>query len=1086
MVNTRSVPEVVRVRLLGGFQVSVGARVIDQSKWRLRKAASLLKLLAITPRHRLHREQAMDLLWPNVGMRAASNSLRQALYAARRVLDPHPDDSLLYLAFQDEQLVLCPKGPLWVDVEAFEEAAATARREKETTAYRAAIELYAGDLLPEDRYEEWAESRREELRGTFFSLLVEVAHLYEEVGDYGPAVEALRRVTLGEPTNEQAHANLMRLYALSGRGAEALAQYKRLSRTLAQKLGVEPGPATRHLHDEIVAGRFARSPTQPTGAARARTADRSRGNLPPRRTSFIGRERELVEIKRALALTRLLTLTGAGGSGKTQLAMEVARDLTGKYRDGVWLVELAPLSQPELVPQAVIRAAGAREQPSRSLVDTLVEALRDKETLLVLDNCEHLVEAAARLVDTLLDCCPRLRVLATSREALSVEGEVLWRVPPLSAPDPRRSPTVGELAGYESVRLFAERARQHDHTFAVTPRNAEAVGEVCGRLDGIPLAVELAAANLGTLTVEQILDRLKNSLGFLTRGSRTAPPRQRTLRKTLDWSYGLLSEQERTLFDRLSVFVGGWTLEAAEKVGAGGDIDDEDVLQLLSRLVDKSLVVIEQSGEGTLRYRMLEPVRQYGRERLVERSEAEAVERRHADFFLALAEEVEPELVGERQGDRLRQLEAERDNLRAVLSRALEKEEAELALRLGGALWRFWLRRGYWSEGRDWLHKALATGGEVAPTVRAKALSGAGWLAEVQDDYRPAQALYEEALALRQESADDLGVTASRVDLGWLAMLRGDHEEATDLLEYGLHKFRELGDERGVGSALRGLASIATSRNNYARAAALHEEALSLYRKLGDNDNIAMSLGDLGWAAVLQGDHRRATAVLEEAVARFREAGLTVEVDVLTNLGFAAMLRGDHGQATERIKEALALSFEKGDKLGIARSLEGMAKVVGTLGKAEKSARLWGAAQAVREDIGVSMRPDEREVLNPYPAIVRSQLEKEAWDVALIRGRTMSLKQAVGYALSEDEPSPPSLQQASTGEPPTALTRREREVAALVARGLTNRQIASELSISEHTAATHVAKILKKLGLSSRFQLTVWVTERRLSSSDLD
>jgi non-specific serine/threonine protein kinase len=801
-------------------------------------------------------------------------------------------------------------------------------------------------------------------------------------------------------------------------------------------------------------------------------------NLPTQRTAFVGRVQEMLEVKRALAMTRLLTLTGAGGSGKTRLALEVARDLDGAYAEGVWLVELAPLSQPELVPQAVISTVGASEQPGRSLTDTLVEALRDKETLLVLDNCEHLVEVAARLVDTLLDCCPRLQVLATSREALSVKGELLWRVPPLSVPDPRRPPMVGELAGYEAVRLFAERARQRDHTFALTPQNAEAVGAVCRRLDGIPLAIELAAASLGTLTVEQILDRLKNSLGLLTRGGRTAAPKQQTLRKTLDWSYGLLSEPEQILFDRLSVFVGGWTLAAAEKVGAGEDIDEQDVLELLSRLVDKSLVFIEQNGEGTLQYKMLEPTRQYGRERLAERGETEALDCRHADFFLAFAEEVEPELVGERQGERLKQLEAEHDNLRAVLSGALEKEEAELALRLGGALWRFWLRRGYWSEGRDWLHEALATGGEVPPTVLAKALSGAGWLAEVQDDYRPAQVLYEEALALRQEAGDDLGVAASRIDLGWLAMFRGDHEEATELLEAGLHKFRELGDKRGVGSALRGLASIATSRNNYARAAALHKEALSLYRKVGDNDNIAMSLGDLGWAAVLQGDHKRATEVLEEAVARFGEGELTVEVDVLTNLGFAAMLHGDHGQATERMKEALALSLEKGDKLGIARSLEGMAKVVGTLGKAERSARLWGAAQAVREDIGVPMRPDEREVLKPYPATVRSQLEKDAWDVALIKGKAMTLKQAFGCALSEDEPSSPSLQQASPGETPTALTRREREVAALVARGLTNRKIAEELFVSERTVESHITKILRKLELTSRTQIAAWVLEQ--------
>jgi predicted ATPase len=375
----------------------------------------------------------------------------------------------------------------------------------------------------------------------------------------------------------------------------------------------------------------------------------------------------MMEIKRHLAMTRLLTLTGVGGSGKTRLALEVARDLIGAYPDGVWVVELAPLSEGTLVPQAVARALGVKERPGEPLSDTLAEVLRTKQALVVLDNCEHLVEAVAQLVDVLLDACPSVRVLATSREVLGIAGEMKWLVSSLSVPDPRQRPTAEELERYESVRLFAERAHYRNPAFAVTPQNAQAVAQICERLDGIPLAIELAAARVG-LSVEQIVTRLDDSLKLLSTGSRTASARQRTLRGALDWSYDLLSDPERVLFGRLSVFAGGWTLEAAEAVGSGEGVKEDVVLDLLLGLVDKSLVVAEATGEGGVRHRMLEPVRQYAREKLEEGGEAEEVRRRHATFFLTLAEEAEPGLRGPEDREWLECLETEHDNMRAALS----------------------------------------------------------------------------------------------------------------------------------------------------------------------------------------------------------------------------------------------------------------------------------------------------------------------------------------------------------------------------------------------------------------------------------
>ncbi len=584
----------VRIRLLGGFSVWVGSRAVSEGAWRLRKAANLVKLLALSPSHRLHREQVIDALWPGLGMQAASNNLRQTLHAARRTLDPDRAANSRYLSLQEKQLTLCPREPLWVDVEVFEEAAATARRTRGPAAYRLAIDLYTGELLPGDRYEEWAEGRREELRRLYLALLFELGDLFEERNEPEAAVETLQRAATEEPTLEEVHAGLIRLYALSDRRTQALTQYERLREALSNRLGTEPSASTRRLYEEIAAGRF------PLGKPNAPTVEEpsplevGKHNLPAPRTSFVGREPELRNVKRDLAMTRLLTLTGAGGCGKTRLALEVARELIGAYPDGVWLVELAPLSEGALVAHEVAGVLGMQEQPERSLTDALVDFLRAKRALLVLDNCEHLIDAVARLADVLLDSCLHLRVLATSRESLNVEGELNWLVPSLSAPSLLQSPKVEELAGYESVRLFVERARHRNSAFSLTSENANAVARICGRLDGIPLAIELAAARVG-LSVEQIAVRLDDSLRLLSVGSRTASPRQRTLRGTLDWSYELLSKPQRRLFDRLPVFAGGWTLQAAEAVGAG-DTQQGEVLDLLCRLVEKSLVVAEATG----------------------------------------------------------------------------------------------------------------------------------------------------------------------------------------------------------------------------------------------------------------------------------------------------------------------------------------------------------------------------------------------------------------------------------------------------------------------------------------------------------
>jgi predicted ATPase/DNA-binding SARP family transcriptional activator/DNA-binding CsgD family transcriptional regulator len=1087
--------ESVRVRLLGNFGVWVGARSIGENEWRLKKAGDLVKLLALTPDHRMHRERIMYLLWPELGSKAAANNLRQALHALRRVLDPVASTAApsRCLRLEGELLALCPDEHLWVDVEAFEAAAAAARRSRDPAAYRAALNLYAGDLLPNDRYEEWAEDRRTELRQIYLALLVEMAALCEELGDLGSAIDALRQAVSEEPAHEEAHAGLMRLYARSGHRYQALRQYEQLRETLRRRFGTEPGVASQSLHEKNLAGRFpvARSPSPQEVSQRP--PDSHTHNIPIALSSFVGREREMVEVERALVMTRLLTLTGVGGSGKTRLALEVARELAGTYPDGAWLVELAPLSNPELLPQAVAAALGVRERSEESaepFVPSLIDALRSKELVLVLDNCEHLLDACARLAEVLLGSCPGLRILATSREALGVAGEATRVVAPLSVPDSRCPTEPYEIATSGSVRLFLDRARYRRPAFGLTSQNVSAVAEICRQLDGIPLAIELAAARVATMSAEQIAVRLGDSLGLLTQGSRTATPRQRTLRAALAWSHDLLSEPERRLFACLSVFVGGFSLEAAEAVAPRDGIEEGEVLDLLSGLVDKSLMVAEATSEGEVRYGMLEPVRQYARERLEESEGSDDLLSHHAAYFLAEAEAAEPELVGPRQRWRLDRLEREHGNMRAALGWSLKRGD-ELGLRLAAASSRFFYARGYLSEGRRWLDEGLSVvGGAASAPVRAKALGEAGWLAEAQGDYEQARVAYEASLDVYRRLENERGIAICLGNLGAVATSQGYHGRATELLGESLTLLRRSGTDAEVVRLLSTLGALAISRGEHERAVAWFEEALYLARKAGDVMQVAVSLNNLGHVTLLRGDAERATALFEQALARDREVGEAHGTAIsLINLALAALTRDDHRRASGLLLESFTVLREVETKLIMVEWLEAMAGVAGARGQARRAARLWGAAQAFRGDLGAPLPSDELAMLEPHLSNARSLAEEEAWEAARAEGRTMTHERAVEYALAVEEPEPqviPTPKRAPVGAQPDALTSREEEVAARVGQGLSNRQIASELFLSERTIENHVSKILRKLGLASRAQVAAWATERRLLAPEPD
>src|SRR5215217_4615894 len=826
----------------------------------------------------------------------------------------------------------------------------------------------------------------------------------------------------------------------------------------------------------------------------------SRHNLPAPRSSFVGREREMLEVKQELEITRLLTITGAGGSGKTRLALEVSRDLLEEYSDGVWLVELAPLSEEKLVPKAVAEVLEVPERTEEPLADTLKEVLGSRELLLVLDNCEHLLEATARLVDVLLDSCLHVRIMATSREGLGVEGELRWPVPPLSAPDPQRSTTLKELESLESARLFLARARNHDPSFAFTPANAQAVAEVCSKLEGIPLAIELAAARVGTLPLEQILERLEDSLKLLTRGGRTAAPRQRTIRETLDWSYELLSEPERKVFRRLSVFAGGWTLEASEVVMSDESIGQSEVLELLAGLVEKSLVIAELTAEsGGRRYRLLDSIRQYALEKLEQSGELEDVMRAHAEYFLALAEEAEPELIGPREREWFERLEEEIDNFRAALSWASEHGEAELGLRLAGSLMSFWSTEGHYGEGRGWIEGALTQDGPTSALARAKALGAASLLATEQNDNARAKEAAEEGLRLSKEAGIEdrqtpffPGGSPAPFFLNLMvvvAMNEGDLERARALGEESLALGRQADAAQGIVFSLLLLAIAATLRADHEEAARLYAEGLSLSRELASAYWRFLYFENWGWTTLLQGDPERATVLIEEAVelARERRRGFMGLLSrPLDNLGWAALLGGELGRAKAQFGENLTLSKERGDKRTLLMSLEGLACVAGAEGEAIRAARLFGAAEALTEAIRYRIVPQERAVLEPYRASVRSRLGEEAWEEAAAEGGAMGLDRATAYALSREKASKnlsPATSQPSVSPPEhqAGLSAREVEVLKLVAEGLTNAQVARRLFLSPRTVDTHLTSIYHKLGVSSRAAATRFALDHDLA-----
>jgi predicted ATPase/DNA-binding SARP family transcriptional activator len=926
------------IQLLGAFAVWVEGAPVPDSAWRLRRSRSLIKLLALAPERRLHREQVVDLLWPDGS--AASNSLHQVMYTARRALVGEGQR----LTLRDDVVALAGDG-LWIDVEAFERAAAAAREQRTPEAYRAALALHTGELLPEDRYEDWSAARREALRESHLGLRVELAELEAATGDAAGAIATLQRAIVDDPLHEAAHRALMRLFADGGRRQQALAQYQQLREALRRELEADPDPETRRLYREILAGQHEPEPAAPAAAEPAPAPS----HLPRQLTSFVGRERELAELDGLLARTRLLTLTGPGGCGKTRLGLELAARRQRDFELGAHVVELAPIGDPALVGEETAATLGLRPRAERDPIEMLALQIGDGRVLLVLDNCEHLIDACAQLADRLLRECPNLSVLATSRERLRIAGEVAWRVPSLSLPEDAPAPRAAELERSEAIRLFCLRAAEAAPGFALGDENAAEVVEICRRLDGMPLALELAAARAAVLSPAQIAARLNDALGLLRAGSRAGLTRQQTLRATLQWSHDLLGEAERALYRRLGVFAGSFGVEAVEGICAGGAVAPEETLDLLARLAEKSLVQVEPGRDGH-RYRLLETFRQDAGERLAQAGERASIAAAHRAWYLALAEaadrDVDPDAAATWPVERV---EAEHDNLRAALASAI-RHDPPAAIRLANALWWMWMTRSYFAEGARWLDEALAASPEPTPE-RARALFAAGGVAlRLRHGQSSEMVAYAtQALGITRRVHDRHAEARALERFGCVALGAFDWTLAEETFAEGLALAEEIGDADVALAIRQAQGALAGCRCQNALARPLLAESLTLLEAMAPDH------GPLFWATrisvvvVPEGPGGAPRCFFEDTFCLFRAVRARAGAGyLLANIAETWRSDGRYGPAREAMERAVALFREIGDDLGLGVTLNALGNLARTTGALDLGRACFDEALAIR------------------------------------------------------------------------------------------------------------------------------------------
>jgi predicted ATPase/DNA-binding SARP family transcriptional activator len=1029
--------------LLGTFAATLNQCPITQ--FRTKSVQALLIYLACEAKRPHPREALMELLWPRMPQASAQANLRQTLYRLRKLIpevkgqDGHT--SVPFLLADRHAIQINPQADYFLDVSVF----ASSERSQ-------AIALYRGDFLADfylpdsETFEEWVSGRRADYRRRVLEMMEGETAFHLQRAHYEEAIQLARRQLAMDSLRESSHRQLMEAWARSGRRREALAHYDVLCQLLQAELAVKPEPETLALNEAIRAGdlsRAAPSFISPSPSPLVETEE-PKHNLPEPLTPFIGRENEITAVTDLIDRHRLVTLTGVGGIGKTYLCLQVGRKVLEAFPDGVWFIELDRIADPALVAQTAAHTMGLWSVAEVPIMKVMLDYLRAKSSLLIFDNCEHLIEAAAEVGQSVLQACPGVKILASSREALSVPGEMLFQVPPLAVPEQKQLGKFEEWREYEAMRLFVDRARAALPDFQVTPNNIAHLVQICQQLDGIPLALELAAARLKVLSAEQIAARLTDRFRLLTGGSRTALPRQQTLRALIDWSWELLTAAEQRLLARLSVFIGGMSLEALEDVCTGEGLDSDDVLDLLTGLVNKSLVLARREQGKATRYRLLETVRQYAQERLAQSDQLTAFRRRHLNYYCILVEEVKPRLVGPEQVVWIKRLEEELDNIRAALGWA-QDTDVESGLRLTSDLYRFWELK-YPGEGTSWLAQGLSRSQSIAPEIRAKALLVRGRLGVNTLPPGPVYRLAEESLALYRELEDQKGIASALFLLDRLAAWDKASDRAHPYFQESLALSRVLEDPLMTAEALAWLGAWeAGDRSNYAQAMVHLEESERLLRGLGHLAGIVTVLRVSAQIPIWQGNYALARRKLDECLLQQQQLGQRTSPESLVWLGRLHYWLGEYTQAQAQLENGYSLLQRMGHsagqpwalaflgfvclrrhefskalhyfgvslhafgETGVAAAtgtifaLEGFASLAASQGDAVRATRLFAWADAGRRT-WQNVRPtNEQEEVERDMVTIRELIDENVFAAAYAAGQSMTLEEAIAYALEGEK-----------------------------------------------------------------------------------
>jgi predicted ATPase/DNA-binding SARP family transcriptional activator len=944
----------LEVKLLGRFEVSRDGKPIAITS---RPAQSLFAYLILSAGTSHRREKLAGLFWPDSLEETARDNLRHALWRVRKALESA--SSVRFLHADDLGIGFEKSSDYWLDAADLEKLSENASADE----LMAVLSEYQGELLP-GFYDEWVALEREHLASIFEHHMARLMSLLQTENRWLDILEWSEHwIQLGQKP-EPAYRALMSAHAAKGDMSKVAATYERCVKSL-HEFGMEPSEQTKEVYENLKARKEYRKPIPVSTKFIAKGIS---SNVPVPLTSFIGREKELKQIASLLSASRLVTLTGPGGVGKTRLAIQTAHDSIRKFKDGVFWVGLVGLSDENLIPQEIAQSFNVREIPNEPLIETLKTYLKPRELLIILDNCEHMIRACAEYAEQLLAACPKLKILATSIESLGLFNENTWQVPSLPLPEMKEAPTLKELYEFASIELFDERAGNAKSGFKLDERNAASVAQICRRLDGIPLAIELAAARIKVLSVDEIAARIDDRFSLLTAGSRTAIPRHQTLRATIDWSYDLLTEPERSLLRRLSVFAGGFTLEAAEAVCSQG-MKQNDILDLLGRLVDKSLVIVESDSDvDETRYRLLETIRQYALEKLVEAGEASVIRDRHLDFYLSLAEESEPHLFGHESILWINRLDKELDNIRAAMEWSTNSGKAVAALRIAGSFvyFYFWYTHGnLLSELQHRIQLALSRPEAMERTLaRAKALNALGfmnWADTYPTDRRPE---LEEALSIGRELGDPWNTAAALLYLGLLASMQGNYVEARSLLEQSLEISRTMGPDGKVvlSWTLTFLGDVALHQSESKEARSFFEETVAILREIGDKNFLAYSLRRLGLLAWRQKDYRKAIALC---------------------------------------KESLSINRELGDPRGVLACLAGFADIAVVQGKFARAARLMAAVETQLAAMGMRLLPVDKLEYERNLAHLRENMDEKALAKFWAKGKAMPLEELTAFALQE-------------------------------------------------------------------------------------